>query len=75
MYVCVCKAVTESHIRDAVAQGCHSMRQLRHELGVVSECGRCAKCARHVLHDALREHGHTTEARQTHFLTFAPEAI
>ncbi len=49
MYVCVCQAVTERQVREAVAQGVTSMRGLREQLGVASECGRCARCARGIL--------------------------
>ncbi|MES2917035.1 MAG: bacterioferritin-associated ferredoxin [Pseudomonadota bacterium] len=55
MYVCLCKAVTDSHIREAVNQGCCSMRELRNELGVATQCGRCAVTAREVLDEALTE--------------------
>ena len=49
MYVCVCNAVTEQDIFDAVAEGCASLRQLREQLGVGACCGRCKGCAREVL--------------------------
>jgi bacterioferritin-associated ferredoxin len=49
MYVCVCQAVTESQVREAVQGGVQSMRGLREQLGVASECGRCAKCAHGIL--------------------------
>lgn len=52
MYICVCKAVTERQVKQAVKSGAASLRDLRQELGVTSECGRCAKCAL----DCLREH-------------------
>lgn len=55
MYVCVCNAVTERHIEDAVRTGVTSLRQLRNELGVTAECGRCATCARDCLRSALGE--------------------
>ncbi|MDX1453711.1 MAG: bacterioferritin-associated ferredoxin [Oleiphilaceae bacterium] len=55
MYVCLCKAVTDHQIHDAVAEGCDTMRGLQRELGVASCCGKCAPCAREVLNDALRE--------------------
>jgi bacterioferritin-associated ferredoxin len=57
MYVCVCKAVTDGQIRKAVDQGCCSMRELRNELGVATQCGRCAVSAREVLDEALAEQG------------------
>ncbi len=55
MYVCLCKAVTDHQIHEAVAQGCNTMRSLQRELGVASTCGKCAPCARDVMNDALRE--------------------
>ena len=54
MYVCVCHAVTERDIDNAVAEGCCSYRQLREQLGVGSCCGRCAGCARQVLKNSLQ---------------------
>lgn len=45
MYVCICHAVTDSQIREAVAAGHDSLKSLRTHLGVASECGRCARCA------------------------------
>jgi len=50
MYVCVCNAVTERHIAQAVEQGARRLRDLRDSLGVAAECGRCASCA----HSCLR---------------------
>ncbi|HEY5763124.1 MAG TPA: (2Fe-2S)-binding protein [Rhodocyclaceae bacterium] len=50
MYVCVCNAVTESDIDNAVAAGCTTLRELRESLGVGTCCGRCSDCARRRLH-------------------------
>jgi bacterioferritin-associated ferredoxin len=55
MYVCICHAVTDSDIRQAVDKGARSMRDLREGLGVSSQCGRCARCARQCLSNALSE--------------------
>ena len=49
MYVCVCKAVTERQVREAVSDGARSLKDLRRELGVTSDCGQCAACARQCL--------------------------
>ncbi|MFN8835328.1 MAG: bacterioferritin-associated ferredoxin [Betaproteobacteria bacterium] len=51
MYVCLCNAVTERQIREAVDEGVRSMRALRQQLGVASCCGRCAPYARQVLEE------------------------
>ncbi|MBK5937544.1 MAG: bacterioferritin-associated ferredoxin [Halorhodospira halophila] len=49
MYVCICNAVTERQIREAVACGCASMRELRTRLGVAGCCGKCGPEARQLL--------------------------
>jgi len=51
MYVCVCKAVTDRQIRQAAADGARTLKDLRRELGVTRDCGRCASCA----HECLKE--------------------
>jgi bacterioferritin-associated ferredoxin len=53
MYVCVCNAVTERDICSAVAEGCHSLRELRQQLDFGSCCGRCFVYTRDVLQEAL----------------------
>lgn len=52
MYVCVCKAVTEKQIFQAAQNGAKHLRDLKKTLGVASECGRCASCAKSCLSDA-----------------------
>jgi bacterioferritin-associated ferredoxin len=52
MYVCVCMAVTERQIREAAEAGAHSLRDLRRDLGVTSECGCCATYAKKCLDEA-----------------------
>lgn len=56
MYVCVCRAITEKQIESAVVGGARRLRDLRVELGVTEECGRCARCAKQCLHQALDQH-------------------
>lgn len=56
MYVCLCHNVTDTDIRYLVrTQGVDSMRELREHLGVATQCGKCAKCAKDVLRDAVHE--------------------
>ncbi len=55
MYICICNAVTENHIEEAVRQGARRMRDLHKQLGVTAECGRCANCAHQCLKSALAE--------------------
>lgn len=61
MYVCVCNAVTERHIAEAVREGASTMRQLRERLGVASECGRCGSCARECLRSAVVSQAQTAK--------------
>ncbi len=42
MYVCLCKAVTDTQIRDAVDEGLVSFEQVQRKLDVSSVCGTCA---------------------------------
>jgi bacterioferritin-associated ferredoxin len=53
MYVCLCKGITDSQIRNAVAEGTTSYRELRQTLGLSSQCGRCAVQAREIFREAL----------------------
>lgn len=55
MYVCLCHAITETHIEQAVAQGAKRLKDLRHSLRVATDCGRCARCAHQCLKDSLSE--------------------
>lgn len=52
MYVCVCQAVTERQIQAAASSGAQSLKDLRRDLGVTRDCGRCASCARDCLKSA-----------------------
>ncbi len=52
MYICVCKAVTEKQIFQAAKAGAKHVKDLKKSLGVASECGRCATCAKSCLSDA-----------------------
>ena len=49
MYVCICKGVTEKHIHKAASNGAKTLKDLRRDLGVTMECGRCAGCANQCL--------------------------
>ena len=55
MYVCICKGITDRDIRKAASLGARSLKNLRRELGVASDCGKCASCAQEVLCEARSE--------------------
>lgn len=53
MYVCVCHAVSDGDIAAAVEEGARTMADLRRELNVARQCGRCGPCARRCLQQCL----------------------
>jgi bacterioferritin-associated ferredoxin len=53
MIVCVCKAVSERHIRQAVDGGALTLAQLTRELGLGSCCGKCVPTARALIGERL----------------------
>lgn len=58
MYVCICRAVTEQEIRDAIELGAHTVHALRRHLGVSAECGKCAQEVCRILKSHLGNHHH-----------------
>lgn len=51
MYVCICRKITDSQIRQLCDAGVASLPDIRKELGVASDCGRCGKHAREVIRE------------------------
>lgn len=49
MYVCVCNAVTERQVAEAVDAGARSLQDLSMRLGVATGCGKCARVAREII--------------------------
>ncbi len=72
MYVCVCRAVTEKNIRDAVVQaGARSMKHLREQLGVGEDCGCCGSCAKQCLREANAALPHDNHYKKPHLYVAA----
>jgi bacterioferritin-associated ferredoxin len=53
MYVCLCNAITDKTIRQAVAEGVCSLPELSRRTGCARVCGSCAELAEQVLHEEL----------------------
>lgn len=60
MIICVCKAVSERHIRSAVKNGAASLRDLTRDLGVGTCCGKCVPDAKAALSASLDARGQTS---------------
>ena len=61
MYVCVCNAITDRQIREAVADGVSTVSQLQSRLGVASGCGSCMDTAADILQESRRRASRITE--------------
>ncbi|WP_088331727.1 bacterioferritin-associated ferredoxin [Lacimicrobium sp. SS2-24] len=54
MFVCLCHGITDKHIASAVReQGIGTMRELRKQLGVGSQCGKCVQLAQQVIDNTI----------------------
>jgi bacterioferritin-associated ferredoxin len=66
MIICVCKAVSDRHIRLAVKNGASSMRDLTRELGVGTCCGKCVPEAKATLSASLASQSESAGHAATH---------
>ncbi len=55
MYVCLCKGITDKQIRETVNQGAQSFREVRRQLDLASQCGKCGALAREVYDNYLAD--------------------
>ena len=55
MYVCLCRGITDQDIKDAVANGAESYREIRDLLDLGTCCGRCVPEARAIISDELSD--------------------
>jgi bacterioferritin-associated ferredoxin len=53
MYVCICHAVTDREIREAIDCGARSLTDVQCRLPVGSCCGRCEATARNIVDEYL----------------------
>jgi len=55
MYVCLCRGITDQDIKEAVANGAGSYREIRDQLDLGTCCGRCAPEARAIISDEVAQ--------------------
>lgn len=66
MYICICNAITDRQINEAVANGATTLADLQYELGVATECGTCLDSAVQLLPTPNLDHTlHVTEIMRT----------
>jgi len=53
MYVCICRGITENRIRNEIANGATTMKELGARLGVGTGCGQCGAHARTLLTETV----------------------
>ncbi|GGD56576.1 bacterioferritin-associated ferredoxin [Lacimicrobium alkaliphilum] len=54
MFVCLCHGITDKQIAETVReQGIGNMRELRKQLGVGSQCGKCVQLAQQVVDNTI----------------------
>lgn len=51
MYVCLCKGITDTQIREAASQGATSLSHVRRQLGLATCCGKCAATTKEILNE------------------------
>ncbi|CAK7006770.1 (2Fe-2S)-binding protein [Saezia sanguinis] len=57
MIVCVCRRISDREITDCAQQGM-GFDEVQFELGVATQCGRCADCAKSVIGQCHSSHEH-----------------
>jgi bacterioferritin-associated ferredoxin len=61
MIVCVCKAVSDRHIRAAVREGATRLQEVSRRTGLGTCCGKCLPEARQAMAGCLAQHERSLE--------------
>ena len=56
VFVCICNGVTDTEIKQSIADGCRDMASLQAELEVATCCGRCGDMCEKLLSEAHHVH-------------------
>jgi bacterioferritin-associated ferredoxin len=56
MYICVCKAVTDKQIKQAIENGVCTRRQLYQCTGVGDVCGKCSRDIKQMLDESQQQY-------------------
>ena len=53
MYVCVCLAVSDKQVREAIEGGCHTRHAVTRSCGAGGDCGACHGMIENMIEDHL----------------------
>ena len=53
MIICICKAIGERTLREAIRAGARSVDELAHATGAATDCGTCAEHLTEILAEEL----------------------
>ena len=56
MYICICNAITDRQINEAIANGASTIADLQLQLGVATDCGTCLESALELLPPPAKNH-------------------
>jgi bacterioferritin-associated ferredoxin len=55
MYVCLCNAVTDKEIAQAVSDGAHNLSSVQNTTGAATGCGSCQRTTEIIIDQCLAE--------------------
>ena len=55
MYVCLCRGIADQDIKDAIANGAETYREIRDQLDLGTCCGRCVPEARAIISEEVAQ--------------------
>lgn len=61
MYVCLCKGITDSQIKETIEGGCLTVRDLSSMLEIGTQCGKCIPVASQILSEELAKKSRYTD--------------
>ncbi|MES2605480.1 MAG: (2Fe-2S)-binding protein, partial [Pseudomonadota bacterium] len=51
----LCKAVTDRQIRETINEGATSFAEIRRQLGVATQCGKCCQMAKSIVETTVKK--------------------
>ena len=73
MFICLCKGITDNQIKTCVNNGASTIKHVRRELGVASQCCKCLPEARAIIDQQLAIIENTQQIHQsTHDALYYP---